>query len=239
MEEGPVIDADPRAKTVMATSTHVELGVLDHRVLLRRHALERSGAVLFSLGEVPPRCALRVAPGADLPVLDLVAVDVSCAHRADRVRGIVRMTGTVDVHLGPIRDDLAEHLAVSDGTPVGRLTPSRVSLEWRIETTDGRPTYQVVEPQDYVAARIDPLGGWEDRWMAHLDEGHRELVRALVSRHLPLGPDARVRPVLADTRGVVMRVEQEGGVHDVRVPFPHVVGCGCEAVQALSTLLRT
>ena len=75
--------------------------------------------------------------------------------------------------------------------------------------------------------------------MAHLDEGHRELVRALVSRHLPLGPDARVRPVLADTRGVVMRVEQEGGVHDVRVPFPHIVGCGCEAVQALSTLLRT
>ncbi len=88
-----MIDADRRAKTVMATSTHVELGVLDHRVLLRRHALERSGAVLFSLGEVPPRCALRVAPGADLPVLDLVAVDVSCAHRADRVRGIVRMTG--------------------------------------------------------------------------------------------------------------------------------------------------
>lgn len=68
--------------------------------------------------------------------------------------------------------------------------------------------------------------------------------RSFVSTHtlpmlLPLGPDARARPVLADTRGVVVRVEQDGRVQDVRVPFPHVVGCGCKAVQALSALLHT
>ena len=59
-----MINADRRAKTVMATSTHVEVGVLDQRVLLRHHAIEARGTVLFSLDDVPPRCAQRITPDA-------------------------------------------------------------------------------------------------------------------------------------------------------------------------------
>ncbi len=232
-----MINADRRAKTVMATSTHVEVGVLDQRVLLRHHAIEARGTVLFSLDDVPPRCAQRITPDTRGPLLDLLAVDVTSVLRPDRVRGMVRMTGTLEIYPGPVRENLAEHLGVDPDAQVARLVPEHVSLEWRVETPAGRPLHTVIDEEDYAAAPVDPLGGWEDGWMAHLDAHHRETLRGVVSRLAPIAPDASVRPILADELGMVVRVTQGATVNDLRVPFPQIVTCGCEAVQALNSLV--
>lgn len=241
-----MIQAGRRAKTILATSTHVEIGVLDRRVLLRRHALGIGGTVLLSLADIPPRCVERLTADpsrAGGPQLDLVATDVTSVRRPDRIRGIVRMTGRLEVYDRPLSAELATHLSV-DGHPgrartrrVGRFVPGQIDLEWRVETTDARPTHVAIDTDVFGAARVDPLGGWEDGWVAHLDTHHRESIRNLVERFIPLTAGVSARPVLADELGLVVRLGEGRCVRDVRLPFGRIVGCGCEAVEALNTLV--
>ncbi len=241
-----MIQAGRRAKTILATSTHVELGVFDRRVLLRRHAIEEAGTVLLRLEDIPPRCAQRVleAGSPEAPWLDLVATDVTSVARPDRIRGIVRMTGRLERYDGPMSDHLAAHFGLDDAGNVGgsrpriaRFVALRIGLEWRVETTDCRAVHVGIDPDVYAAARVDSLGGWEDGWMAHLDAHHRDSIRALVERILPLPAGADARPVIADELGMVVRVTQGRCVRDLRVPFGRSVGCGCEAVEALNSLV--
>lgn len=232
------VDAAARAKTVLATSSHVEVGLLDHRILLRRHALTAHGVVLMSTDDLPARCASRLSAGEEGPLVDLVAVDVSSAARADRLRATVRLVGRVSVWEGTTTVALAEHLSLQDSGVVVAVTPEHLSIEEHIGAAGGEPALSVVDPQDYVRAPVDPLGGWEDGWTAHLDSHHRDAVRQVVSRLTDLADDARVRPVLADRHGLVVQVGDATGTREVRVPFGAEVACGCEAIQALEDLLN-
>lgn len=232
----PTPTPELRAKTVLATTSSVEVGVLDHRALLRRHALDARGAVLFALDEVAPRCADRVAPGETGPVLDVVAVDVSTVPSPDRLRGVVRMSGPVEVLGGGVRQDVRDHLDVGPSGLVGRLVPDRVTLEWHVEA-QGPVVPVTVDPRLYAFSPVDPLGGWEAGWVEHLAVDHEDVLRRLAGRTRLLGTDAVVRPVLADSLGLVLRVVEDGRRRDVRIPFPRPVTCGCEAIRSLEQLV--
>lgn len=222
------------ARTVVASASSIEVGLLGHRAPVARHATDGSGAVLFALAEAAPECADLVTPGERGPVVDLVATDVSAVAHAGRVRGRVWLSGRADVLHQP-DEQLREHLEVLEGDPVARLLPTTVGLEWFVEAGT-RPGEQVtIDPQAYADAGIDALAGWADEWIAHLDVDHRDSLRDLVA-HL-VQPVAVVRPVHADETGLVLREHVGTCRRDIRVSFPQPVRCGCEATEALRTLV--
>ena len=76
---------------------------------------------------------------------------------------------------------------------------------------------------------------------AHLTADHAALLPGLARLAGP-GPPAgrRVRPVLADACGLVLRASAPDGSEqrDVRLAFPTPAACGCDAVEAFTGLLE-
>lgn len=223
------------AKTIVATASSVEVGIMGSRAPVARHAVTRAGGLLFSLAEAAPDCAPLIAPGDQGPVLHAVAADVSSVPHAHRVRGVVQLTGRAEVMTEPVTDDLREHLGLAEDGLVGRLVPDTVTLEWTVERGRSDRSPVDVDAGDYALADIDALGGWQDGWMAHLDQHHRDDLRDLVAHEVQ--PVAVVRPVHADERGIVLREHMGTYQRDIRVAFPQRVRCGCEAVEALKSIM--
>lgn len=223
------------AKTIVATASSVEVGVVGRHVPVGRHALTQSGGLLFALDEVAPDCAHPVVPGAWGPVIEAVASDVSSVPHAERVRGEVHLAGHAELMVEHVTDDLLEHLGLPEGGRVGRLVPDTVSVRWNVERSRGDVPLVDVDAGDYALAGIDALGGWQDGWMAHLDAHHREDLRDLVADVVQ--PVAVVRPIHADEAGIVLREHVGAYRRDIRIDFPQRVGCGCQATEALRSLV--
>jgi hypothetical protein len=86
-------------------------------------------------------------------------------------------------------------------------------------------------------AAPDPFCAMESPWLQHLESAHREVVDRLANR-LP-GPlrQGRVRPLGLDRYGVQLRVENEDGDHDVRLPFTKPVDDVTGLSQAIRVLM--
>ena len=124
----------------------------------------------------------------------------------------------------------------SPGRPILELRPESVTLDGRVEGTG----VVIVPVEEYAAAQPDPLAGWEAGFLRHLDADHAALLPGLARLAGPgLPADWRVRPVLADARGLVLRASAPDGSeqHDVRLSFPTPAVCGCDAVEAFNALL--
>lgn len=223
------------ARTVVAGASAIDIGILGRRAPVARHATDAAGALLFSLEEVAPECAHLVRPGQRGPLVDASASDVSSVPHPGRVRGRVELTGRAQVMTDTVCEELLEHLGLTEGQPVARLVPDTITLTWSVECRATRPALVDVAVPDYVAAEVDPLAGWQDGWITHLDGVHREDLRRLVEREVQ--PVATVRPVLADADGLVLREYIGTCRRDIRVDFPDRVRCGCEAQAALRSLL--
>lgn len=232
-----MLDPARRARSVLVSSSNVEVGLLDQRVLLSAHVVEGCGSVVFAGRSVARGCLMRLLAGAPSPTLDVTAVDVASVPQPDRVRGVLRMSGRVELCTDPLDAEVLEHLGVRPTDPVVRFVPEDVSLDWRVERPAGRPL-PVPLPM-FAGARPDGLVAWEGPWADHLAGHHGDVARTLVRRVTDVSDDVRLHPVLADEGGVVIRVYEEGDHRDVRVPFPRRVQCPCEAVSALDLLLAT
>lgn len=85
-----------------------------------------------------------------------------------------------------------------------------------------------------LGARPDPFCAMESCWLQHMESAHREVVDRLATR-LPMAlRRGRVRPLGLDRYGVRLRVENDEGDHDVRLPFASPV----DDVTALSQAIR-
>ena len=85
-----------------------------------------------------------------------------------------------------------------------------------------------------LGAAPDPFCAMESCWLQHLESAHREVVDRLASR-LPMTlRRGRVRPLGLDRYGVQLRVENDDGDHDVRLPFAKPV----DDVTGLSQAIR-
>lgn len=220
------------AKSIAAGGASVEVGVAGESRPVARHTMGEAGDVLFSLQEAAPACAHLVAAGASGPDILVTVSDVSTVAHPDRVRGTVRLAGRAQVLPHPADERLREHLGLSEDGLVARLVPTSVTLDWRVEVEGHREVVHV-DLEDYAAARVDALAGWQDEWIAHLDAHHGADLRRLVGSVVPVAPTGTVRPMMADESGLVVRETTPAGHRDIRVPFPTVVQCGCEAVEAL------
>jgi hypothetical protein len=85
-----------------------------------------------------------------------------------------------------------------------------------------------------LGARPDPFCAMESCWLQHMESAHREVVDRLATRlPMPLRR-GRVRPLGLDRYGVQLRVENDEGDHDVRLPFAKPV----DDVTGLSLAIR-
>lgn len=223
------------ARTIMASASSIDVGVMGHTAPLARHATDEDGALVFSLREAAPECAHLVGPGTPGPVIHAVATDVSGVPHAGRVRGRVVLTGRAEVLPEPVDEALRAHLGLAEGAPLARLVPTEITLEWFVEAGMTPPHGLGIDPRDYANAQLDPLAGWADEWITHLDAEHRDALRELVADEVQ--PVAVVRPVHADAEGIVLREHVGACRRDLRVHFPHKVACGCEAQSALAELV--
>ena len=88
-----------------------------------------------------------------------------------------------------------------------------------------------------LGARPDPFCAMESCWLQHMEAAHREVVDRLASR-LPISlRRGRVRPLGLDRYGVRLRVENDDGDHDVRLPFAQPVDDITSLNQAIRVLM--
>lgn len=86
-------------------------------------------------------------------------------------------------------------------------------------------------------ARPDPFCALESCWLQHLESAHREVVDRLANRLPSPLRQGRVRPLGLDRYGVQLRVENEDGDHDVRLPFTKPVDDITGLSQAIRVLM--
>jgi Protein of unknown function (DUF2470) len=83
----------------------------------------------------------------------------------------------------------------------------------------------------------DPFCALESCWLQHLESAHREVVDRLADRLPSPLRRGRVRPLGLDRYGVQLRVENEDGDHDVRLPFTKPVDDVTGLSQAIRVLM--
>ena len=85
-----------------------------------------------------------------------------------------------------------------------------------------------------LGASPDPFCAMESCWLQHMESAHREVVDRLATR-LPISlRRGRVRPLGLDRYGMQLRVENDNGDHNVRLPFARPV----DDVTGLSQAIR-
>ena len=94
-----------------------------------------------------------------------------------------------------------------------------------------------VAPRELLAANPDPFCVMESCWLQHMESAHREVVDRLAGRLPTSLRRGRVRPLSLDRYGLALRVEDEDGDHDLRLPFARPVHDVAGLSQAIRVLM--
>jgi hypothetical protein len=127
-------------------------------------------------------------------------------------------------------------LQVNSGSPQAeddvRFTLMRLEIE-SVVVADSVGA-ESISVSALLGAQPDPFCAMESSWLQHLESAHREVIDRLASR-LPAGlRRGHVRPLGLDRYGMRLRVENEDGDHDVRLPFARPV----DDIPGLSRAIR-
>lgn len=222
-----------RARTALASASSVRLGVAGGGVEVVRHVVAVDGSVVLVVGE-DSALVDRIADGrqAALPV-QLRAVDVAPVALPERVRGTVAIAGRLRLLDEIVPDEVLAHLRGPGGAwahrPVLRLMPRRVVAH--LPQPGGTQSPSEIDLEAWSQARTDPLVGFAEEWVQHVDAAHRDVLAALVGTTAD-----RVRPVGIDRHGIVLRVDAPA--RHVRIDFERPASCGCDVGEAVDALLR-
>jgi hypothetical protein len=85
-----------------------------------------------------------------------------------------------------------------------------------------------------LAAQPDPFCALESCWLQHIGADHRDVIDRLADKLPAPLRRGQVRPLGIDRYGVCLRVENDEGDHDVRLPFSRPV----DDVPGLSRAIR-
>lgn len=188
----------------------------------------------------PPSTAAAAFAGARAEVGSsamLELADPAPVPLRERVRGLLWVIGSLTrpepamarrwaARVADVNPDPAL-LDVGHGLTVLTLRPGSVVV------ADGDGTAPL-SPVELAAARPDPFCRFETSWLAHLEDEHPEVFRAL-ARHLPPSlRDARARPLGVDRCGFRLRVETAQGDHDVRLSWDREVTTPADLCVALT-----
>lgn len=232
--------AAERARTIIASASSLQVGVLNMTSVVNRHAVMPNGSVLFMPAPDSPERVFAVARNLPPQQVQVTALDVGGIAPADRIRGTLSYTGMLSIMDDPLPVGARAHLA--DDTedkhgPVLRFRPQQIQLTWHCEVPEEGATSVDVAVADYEQAFPDPLLPHEVEWLTHLHLHHHESLRDLARLHLPDLGHSPVRPLCLDRFGIVLRVYDDHGGRDLRLDFENPLRCGCELDVAFLDLL--
>lgn len=228
-----------------------------------RSACARAGGAMIAVDGIDPTATPvhhLLCDGSfavTVPSAGRLAASVATAGAAG-VQAVLEMTDYAPIALrepvrslvwvqGRLRDvadrdvsELLDLIAASDPNPAllqvhsdeSRYVLMRLEIE-SVVAADSTGA-ESVAVGDLLAARPDPFCEMESCWLQHLESDHRDVVDRLANRLPGALRRGRVRPLGLDRYGVALRVESDGGDHDVRLPFAAPV----DDVTGLSRAIR-
>jgi hypothetical protein len=167
------------------------------------------------------------------PVRSLVWISGRLQHIPVRdVPGLLDLIATEHPNPALLQVNTGTEQAVSDDTAYALM---RVEVD-SVVVADSTGA-ESVGLSTLLDAKPDPFCALESCWLQHLESAHREVVDRLANRLPTPLRDGRVRPLGLDRYGVQLRVENEHGDHDVRLPFAKPVDDVTGLSQAIRVLM--
>lgn len=208
--------AAERARSVLAAAWSCQVTADGAREeYVGAHSVTEGGEVLLRVPEdsalgAAALCAPRGEPSAVLEFADAAPVPVRRRIRA--------------------RLWLAGWFAPADGLLV--FTPTRMVLRQSSGAV-------LVDPDEFAAARPDPLAGAEAQLLTHLADAHPDAVERLTRLVRPesLQAATRVVPLAVDRHGLTLRVERTRAHGDVRLPFHTPADTVAQLTERMHALL--
>jgi hypothetical protein len=219
----PTGSAAERARSIVAAACSSTVRTPEGRVeLFTDHGVDGGRLCLRAGAEGPLVTEIDRAEYGDLPAV-VELTDLAPVSVPDRIRARVAVTGWLTLTGRP--------------DPAGRVPVHCEPAEIQLITADGCVD---VTPEEFAAARPDPLAAAEAEMLTHLCDSHPEAVTALSRLIAPrlLQGAVRVQPYRLDRYGVVLRVERTGGRYrDTRLAFIRPLQGVDDLTGALSALL--
>jgi hypothetical protein len=221
------LTAAERARTLVEGNSSAELAIPGlqcaepYLLMPAERVVDPDGDVLLLFAPDSPAVRAAAHAHADELVAVLEITDVAPVAVAHRIRGRAWVAGW----LTPARD---------------RRRPGWLRLEAGEISVDDLWGTERVEPEDFAAARADPLAAHEAELLQHLAAAHHDRL-ALLSGLLQdcpgrcTAPGSAV-PVALDRRGLRVRFTGEDGPFDARFEFPVPVAGIVELRRAMHSL---
>jgi hypothetical protein len=190
--------AAERARSVLAAAWSCAVstdGVREE--LVGAHDVADDGRVLLRVPDDSALLAVALCAPRGEPSAVLEFADVAPVPLRHRIRARVLLAGW---------------FAVEEGRLAFR--PTRVVLH-------GTAGAEVVDPDEFAAARPDPLATAEAGLLTHLADAHPDAVERLTRLVEPgsLHGAVRVQPLAVDRHGLTLRIERRRAHGDVRLAF--------------------
>lgn len=225
---------------------------------IRSACLRASGAILALDGAEPETATIHHLLPDGMVAITVPADGVAATRvgdAADPVQGVLELTDYAPLPLrepvrslvwirGPLRPApphevaaILDVIATQDPNPaLLQVGAEDILLLMDVESvvvadSDGAES---VGLDVLLAARPDPFCAMETPWLRHMDSAHQDVIERLAAKLPSSLRQGRVRPLGLDRYGFRLRVETDGGDHDVRLPFPQPVN----DVHGLSQAIR-
>ena len=187
--------------------------------------------MVLSSGSAGAQAVLELTDYAPLPLREPVRSLVWIRGRLQNVPS-AEIPALLD--LVAAEDPNPALLQVNSGSQGGSDTYALLRLEIESVVVADATGAEAVSLGALLQANPDPFCAMESCWLQHMESAHRDVVERLATR-LPIAlRQGRVRPLGLDRYGVQLRVENENGDHDVRLPFAKPV----DDVSGLSQAIR-
>jgi len=212
--------AAERLRTLLAAASSLTLHVPGHRCdLIGRHHVDGRDRIVLEL-PAGSHVALLVEAEHDLGAV-IEITDVAPTS----VRQRIRARATYQGWLQPAGERDGDLCAVLDLAEATLVDPMLGEVQ--------------VEPDEFAAARPDPLASEEADLLCHLTGAHPEAIEHLSRLIAPhhLHGVHRVVPVRMDRFGVVLRLEFASRHRDVQLPFSAPLRTADEAAPRMHELL--
>lgn len=210
------------------------------------HHLLQDGSFAITVPQGGPLADMVTAAGTPGIQAVLELTDHAPLPLREPVRSLVWIRGCLQhVPTGDI-PALLDLIATEDPNPAllqvnstrqGDDTYTLIRLEIESVVVADATGAEAVELNALLQARPDPFYAMETHWLQHMESAHREVVERLATRLPTTLRQGRVRPLSLDRYGVRLRVENDNGDHDVRLPFAKPVDDITGLNQAIRVLM--
>lgn len=219
------------------TSTPVHHLLADGSFAITAPANGLLGGLVVAAGGTGVQAVLEMTDYAPLPlrepVRSLVWIRGRLHHLPDRdVSGLLDLIAVENPNPALLQVNTGTAVSASGETPYALM---RLEVD-SVVVADSTGA-ESVGMSTLLNARPDPFWALESCWLQHLESAHREVVDRLANRLPTPLRRGRVRPLGLDRYGVQLRVENEDGDHDVRLPFAKPVDDVTGLSQAIRVLM--